>query len=176
VADSTWAMANLFMDCLQEQFPDTVLPTPGNFCLLPGELMSEDIDPIIGDDLCCEGLGWVRIGNRYPSSSFPTADTVLKGCLPVGWAQGIEVGLLGCYHPGGEPAMATCAEKTQEAEYDMARIDVLNRVACCFQDRLRADPTTRGRLWTVTSIDVSGPRGNCISRVMSTLVQIGKCC
>lgn len=176
MADPTWKIANLFMDCLQEQFPWTGLPTPGNFCMIAGEQVSEDIDPIVGTDLCCEGMGWVRIGNRFPSSNFPTADSVLKGCLPVGWAQEIEVGILSCYHPGGDPSMASCAEKTEQAAFDVERINVLNQVACCFQARLQADSKLRGKLWTVTGLSVSGPRGNCVSRTMNVLVQLGRCC
>jgi hypothetical protein len=176
VADPTWKIANMFMVCLQEQFPHAGLPTPGNFCMIAGEAISEDIDPIVGTDLCCEGMGWVRIGDRYPSSNFPAPDPVLKGCLPVAWAQPMDIGLLGCYQPGGEPHMASCEEKTEQAVFDLERLNVLNQVACCFQDKLKDDPNMRGKLWTVTGLTVSGPRGNCISRIMSVVVQIGKCC
>lgn len=176
--DSSFRMAELLLDCLNEQFlvPNPDLPTPGEFCLRAGEQMSEDIDPTTGEDLCCTGLGWVRIGNTYPSSSFPAPDPVTKACLPTGWAQEYEVGLLGCYTPGGDPAMAPCEEHTTQAVQDWARIMVLKQVACCFGEALNSDPRTRGRLWTVQGINVSGPRTNCISRVMTLLVSIGKCC
>lgn len=179
VEDSTFRMASLLLDCLNEQFtvdPPPTLPTPGQFCLVAGEQMSEDIDPITNQDLCCIGRGWVRIGDTYPSSSFPAPDPVTKACLPTGWAQAFEVGLLGCYAPGGDPAMATCEEHTEQAVFDYERIMVLKGVACCFGKALNDDPRTRGRLWTVTGISVQGPRSNCISRVLSLVVSIGKCC
>lgn len=176
MSDTIWTMASWLMDCLQEQFPNDTIPTPGNFCMIAGEQISEDIDPIIGADLCCEGMGWVRIGDAYPSSTFPTPDTITQKCLPLGWATPIEVGLLGCYHPGGQPEMATCAEKTQQAEYDFERLRILQQVACCFGARVQGDSTTRGRPWTITGITVSGPRGNCISRVANFVVSTGRCC
>lgn len=166
------------MDCLQSQFVTDIsgLKTPENFCLQAGEQISEDIDPMVGTDLCCEGLGWVRIGNTYPSSNFPTPDPVTTKCLPLGWAQEFEVGLLGCYHPGGDPSMASCTEHTEQAVADAARLEVLRNVACCFDAATQQDSKTRGRLWTVQGIAISGPRGNCISRVMTILYGIGKCC
>lgn len=171
-------MGEILLECLQEQFtvPNPDLPTPGQFCMIAGEEITEDIDPIVGTDLCCEGLGWVRIGNTVPSSNFPNPDPVLKSCLPTGWAQEYDIGLLGCYNPGATPEMATCAEHNVQAMRDYERIMALKGVACCFQERLRQDPKTRGRLWNVVGLRVEGPRSNCISRVMSITVNIGKCC
>jgi hypothetical protein len=176
MADSTYAMASALLDCLNEAFPQADLPTPGDFCLIAGEQMSEDIDPVNGEDLCCTGRGWVRVGDVYPSSNFPNPDTLAEPCLPTGWAQAFEVGILSCYHPGGDPAAATCAEHNQQAVYDIARIFTLKQVACCFQAKLKENPKWRGRKFLVQSINVSGPRGNCISRVMTVLVSIGRCC
>jgi hypothetical protein len=171
-------MGSLLLDCLNRQFlvENPELPTPGQFCFRAGEQMSEDIDPVNGEDLCCTGLGWVRIGNAYPSSNFPAPDPVTAKCLPTGWAQEYEVGLLGCYTPGGDPAMAPCEEHTTQAVQDYERIMVLKATACCFGEELKKDPKLAGRLWTVQGINVSGPRSNCLSRVMTLLVQIGKCC
>lgn len=172
-------MANLLLDCLRLQFavPDPDLATPGDFCLIPGEQITEDIDPINGEDICCLGRGWVRIGDEYPSSNFPTADTVVKSpCFPLAYAVELEIGLLGCYMPGGEPHMASCAQLTDIAAADATRIQKIKSALCCFGEQLQNNPKTRGRLWTQTSIVVQGPRGNCISRVGTILVQVPKCC
>lgn len=172
--DPVYRAASTLLDCLNDQFPDSELSTPGNFCFRAGEEISEDIDPITGEDLCCEGLGWVRVGDTFPSSNFPEPDPITIKCFPVGWGQILEVGLLGCYKPGGTPAMADCAQHTEQGVLDMARLRVIKNALCCFgnSDFIKK----RGRLWTVTSIAVSGPRGNCISRVAQIVVQIPKCC
>lgn len=176
MADPVWDTAGLLLECLQAQFavPNANLATPGLFALQAGEQISEDIDPLIGEDLCCTGFGWVRIGDTYPSSNFPTADPVTAKCFPTAWAQEFEVGLLGCWVPGTEPSMATPAQRAQAAVEDAERLRTLKLTACCYGND--PDVRRRGRLWTIASISVSGPRGNCISRVMSLLVQLPKCC
>lgn len=176
MADVELDMANLLLDCLQEQFtiPLPDLLTPANFCLIPGTEIAEDVDPLIGTDLCCDGLGWVRISDGYPSSNFPTPDTDGNKCWPVAWAQRYEIGLLGCY-PADTSAL-TCPQKNQLAITDAQRLKTLKMTFCCFQDRLNADRRTKGRLWVIEGIAVQGPRGGCISRVASVLVQIPRCC
>lgn len=171
-------MANLLLDCLNEQFelPIDGLDTPGLFCLRAGQEIAEDIDPFIGLDQCCSGLGWVRIGDSYPSSNFPEPDPVTVKCFPTSYAQAYEVGLLGCYPGSGDPEMQDCTDHTTAAIADTQRIRVLRQVACCFGDALNANPLTKGRLWTITGIGVQGPRGTCISRVMQVLVAVPKCC
>lgn len=168
-----WDTASVLLDCLQQQFDGSLpdLPVPQNFCIVPGTEIAEDVDPIAGTDLCCDGLGWVRIGDPYPSSNFPEPDAVTTKCFPVAWAQPYEVGILGCY-PSGQLAALTCAQKNQLAVEDAARIQALKKAACCYGDTVRQ----RGRLWTIQSIGVQGPRGNCISRVMSIVIQLPKCC
>lgn len=165
-------MANLLLDCLQEQFDYPGLPTPANFCLIPGTEIAEDVDPLTGQDLCCDGLGWVRIGEAYPSSDFPTPDQLSNKCFPVQWAQRYEVGILGCYP--SESSALSCKAKNELAVEDALRIKVLKLAFCCFGQNKTIQQ--RGRLWTVESISVQGPRGGCISRVASVLVQVPRCC
>lgn len=169
-------MAMLLLDCLQEYYLDTHEDLPdipvANFCLIPGTEIAEDIDPIFGFDRCCEGLGWVRVADAYPSSDFPEPDLTTTKCFPVSWAQRYEVGILGCY-PSTEHAL-TCTQKGNLALQDLARIEALKRVFCCFGEALKK--SNPGRLFTIESITVQGPRGGCISRVASILVQVPRCC
>jgi hypothetical protein len=165
-------MANSLLACLNEQY--TGIPgRPENFCLRGGEAISEDIDPMTNRDLCCEGLGWVRMGGTFPSSSFPEPDAALKrgGCLPLGWAQELEVGVLRCYVPGGDPMMATCAQHTTVAEFYADDMDRIKNAICHWVDTL-----PKGRLFQVVSIVPVGPHGNCIQTVGSLLVAAPKCC
>lgn len=171
-------IANVFLDCLRAYYTtehDNLPDIPvGNFCLIPGTEIAEDVDPITGTDLCCDGLAWVRINDAYPSSNFPEPDPILAKCFPVALAQRYEVGILGCYpSPVGS---LTCAQKEQAALEDAARLRALWNVFCCFGTTMNSNPRTKGKLWTVESISVQGPRGGCISRVASVLVSIPVCC
>lgn len=168
--------AQILLDCLRAQYVTPAENLPDipvtNFCLIPGTEIAEDIDPLTGVDLCCAGLGWVRIGDAYPSSNFPEPDQDLSKCWPVGWAQRYEVGILGCY-PTSEQ-MLSCVTKEQYALQDAARLQALKETMCCWAAHPRVKKP--GRLWTIESIQVQGPRGGCVSRVMSILVQLPKCC
>jgi hypothetical protein len=176
MAEPEMDMADLLIACLNEVLldPPANLPIPQDVCRVAGTEVAEDVDPIIGSDRCCQGMAWVRIGDAYPSSNFPEPDQFGNKCWPVAWGQRYEVGILGCY-PTGEH-MLNCSQMNTMAEQDAARIQYLKRVACCFGDTLNASPRLRQRLWVVESIQVQGPRGGCISRVMSVIVQLPKCC
>lgn len=164
--------ANSLLTCLETQY-DGVTGRPENFCLRAGEAISEDIDPIINRDLCCEGLGWVRMGASYPSSNFPEPDAALKrnGCLPLGWAQELEIGVLRCYLPNSMPEMASCAQHTATAESFADDVMRIRHAICCWESTL-----PKGRLFQVVGIQPVGPHGNCIQTVGVIQVQIPKCC
>lgn len=62
-------------------------------------------------DWCCtgedgggptEGMAWARINRRYPSSSFPSPDTLSRRCGAGAWAAEIELGVYRCAHVLGE--------------------------------------------------------------------------
>lgn len=170
--DFEYDTAGVLLDCLQEQFPNAVIATPNNFCIIPGTEIAEDVDPLTGLDLCCDGLGWVRIGDPYPSSDFPDPDPVASQCFPIKWAQPYEVGLLGCF-PADTGAL-TCPQKNQLALEDAERLKILKQVVCCFKAwQVRNKPSW---LFNVGLIAVQGPRGGCISRVMQLNVQLPNCC
>lgn len=161
-------IAQSLLDCLRTQALLNPNP-PSSFCLRAGEEVTEDIDPVT--DLCCEGLGWVRLGDTFPSSNFPEPDQVTVKCLPVAWAQTLEVGIMRCYPGSTQVAMPTCDNHTSALINDANDVDAIKKALCCWGPTLR-----KGALWTVQSIVVNGPRGGCISRVATLLVQIGKCC
>lgn len=168
--------AEILLDCVRqyyvtdhENLPD--IPVK-NFCLIPGTEIAEDIDPLTGVDLCCEGLAWVRIGDTFPSSNFPEPDPLTFACLPVGWAQRYEVGLLGCY-PSTE-GILSCTTKEEYALQDAARLRALKEVFCCFAEHPRMKKPKRN--WQIEGITVQGPRGGCVSRVASIIVQLPRCC
>jgi hypothetical protein len=170
--DPVLTMANSLLACLEQKFAGITGP-PGDFCLRAGEQVSEDIDPFTNEDLCCSGLGWVRIGGTFPSSNFLEPDGALKrhGCLPTGWAQELEVGVLRCYTPGADARIPTCAEHTTAATNYASDMMVIKNAICCWVETL-----PKGRLYAIQSIVPSGPRSNCIQTVGSIIVHAPKCC
>lgn len=172
-------MGSALLSCLQDQFAVNIpeYPTPKYFELRANEApITDDMDPITGEDLCCSGLGWVRIGNSIPTDSFPEPSGVLKGCgcFPTGWAVEFEVGLLRCYVPGGQDSMASSAQHLDNFVKDTIALNLLKSTLCCFGDWLCKNHP--GRSWQIQAITVNGPRGNCIDRVASIVVGAPKCC
>jgi hypothetical protein len=172
--DPLLALGTSLLACLQQQYPAQGT-APGDFCLRAGEDGSivEDIDPWTGEDLCCSGLGFVRLGRSYPSSSnFPEPDSVLKrgSCYPVSWASELQVGILRCYHPGGLDRTATCPEHTQAATNYATDMYTLKCAMACWVQGL-----PKGRLYQVVDVGPSGPRGNCIQTIMNIIVQTPNC-
>lgn len=172
--DPLLALATNLLTCLEEQYPAQGTP-PGDFCLRAGEDGSivEDIDPWTGEDLCCTGLGFVRLGRSYPSSNFPEPDSVLKkgSCYPVSWASELQMGLLRCYVPGGGDAPATCPQHTQSATNYATDLYTLKCAINCWVERF----LPKGRLFQITDIGPSGPRVNCIQTIANILVQTPDC-
>jgi hypothetical protein len=173
--DPVLAYSIQLLEALQEQYPAQGT-APSNFCLRAGESSSvvEDLDPWSGEDLCCAGLGWVRMGLSYPSSNFPAPDEAIKqnGCWPVAWATEIEIGLMRCYHPGGQERMATCPEHTQAAINYATDLCTIKQALQAWERQLQP----KGRLYQIQGIGPSGPRANCIQTVGTLLIQTKKCC
>lgn len=172
-------MASALLSCLQEQFLTDIpeYPTPGRFELRANESpITDDMDPVTQEDLCCSGLGWVRIGNGIPTDSFPEPSGVLKGCgcFPTGWEVELEVGLLRCYVPGGQASMATEEQQTVNFIQDTIALNVLKLALCCFGNWLCKNHPARA--WQIQGITINGPRGNCIDRTANIIVGAPKCC
>lgn len=172
--DPIFDKATALLACLEEQYPGQGTP-PANFCLRAGEnaTVVEDLDPFTQEDLCCQGLGWVRMGLSVPSSNFPEPDTALKkhSCLPVGWATELEVGILRCYVPGVQPGMATCPQHTQAATNYATDMRTIKQAICCWVKTL-----PKGALYEIIGIGPSGPRTNCIMTVGQLVVRTARCC
>lgn len=162
------------LDCLEAQYPAQGT-APNNFCLRAGEsgTVVEDLDPFSNMDMCCQGLGWVRLGGSYPSSNFPEPDTLGKtgSCEPLGWATELEIGLMRCYVPGTNPAVPTCPQHTQAAVNYATDLCTIMKALECFTSGL-----PKGKLWQISGVGPSGPRVNCIETVGTILIGTKKCC
>jgi hypothetical protein len=165
--------ADQLLVCLGDQF--NLLPAairPGNYEHVAGTLFVEDIDPFFGADKCCEGTGWVRVGETYPSRNFPDPDPFDSGsCDPQGWAQVIDVGVARCYPGYGSPSGPTAAQHLAARDQDLIDLMTLKKAICCWA----AVMVPKRNNYQITGIAVTGPSGACISRIASLLVQVGRC-
>jgi len=172
MAVDTWITqtANDLLACWQEQLKANPDP-PADFCVRVGESVAEDIDPITGEDQCCEGLAWVRVGNMVPSSNFPDVDTTYYKCYPVTWALELELGIMRCMPGQAQTPIVSCSNYQKAFTHDVNDLRAMEETLCCWKGTL-----SKGRLFAVLSAEPYGPRGGCIGRTMQLLVQKPKCC
>jgi hypothetical protein len=165
--------AQSLLACLAEQLALNPDP-PAETCLRAGDTVLHDMDAGTGTDkVCCPGLAYVRIGQMYPSSTFPEPDTVpatQDGCFPAMWAVELVMGVVRCIPGMGSTAGPTCADWTLVATHDANDLDAMRKALCCWQPTLR-----RGRLWLAQASTVE-MTADCIERQLPVLLQIPKCC
>lgn len=159
-------VANQLLDCLCAALPLEMLAekVPAHCGFRPGEIVSADASAF--EDLCCEGLAWVRIVDIFPSSTdFPTPDTltVITGCGPMGWGVVLEMGVMRCAPTGDFGQIPTDAEWFELQQDIMNDAAAMRRAMCCMIAQYDPSsiavgsweplPTTggcAGGLWNVT--------------------------
>lgn len=166
--------SNNLLQCLRDQY--NLLPAavrPANYDKIAGISFIEDIDPTFGEDKCCAGTGWVRVGDAYPTQDFPEPIQLIRAdsCAPPAWALSLEVGVARCYPGYNELSGPTAAQHEAARALDLLDLQTIEKAICCWGKTLRP----RGTLYQVVGIAVAGPAGVCISRAASILVQTGKC-
>lgn len=165
--------ADQLLVCLEDEF--NLLPAevrPANYEHVAGTLFVEDIDPFFGRDKCCEGTGWVRVGETFPSRNFPDPDIFDSGaCDPQGWAQVIDVGVARCYPGYGNPQGPTEAQHLAARDQDLLDLMTLKKAICCWAEGM----IPKRNSYQITGITVTGPSGVCISRIAQLVVAIGRC-
>lgn len=167
--------SDALLQCLRDQY--SLLPAavrPGNYDKIAGTFFVEDIDPMFGKDKCCQGAGWVRVGDSFPTdgSLEPIESIKANACLPVTWALNLDVGVARCYPGYGNVQGPTDADHLAARAMDLLDLQTIEKAICCWARTLRP----KGTLYQVTGIAVTGPAGACISRIASILVQTGRCC
>ena len=97
LADPVYEFAAQALACLQVSYPVSGY-APELYEFRVGTSVTHDIDQY--DDLCCRGLGYVMLGETYPSAtSFPEQDIIRQAntvCAPPAWAQRITLGIVRC--------------------------------------------------------------------------------
>lgn len=167
-------LANALLDCLETQVsanPDPV----AEYCLRAGPTVIHDVDGYTGiDKVCCPGLGYVRIGRVYPSTSFPEPDTRNDKCLSLSRSLELVVGVVRCVPGMGTFEGPSCVDWTLAATHDADDLDALFKATCCWVDTAPFR-TMRGRRWAIQE-SVVDQVGDCIERSMQILVELPKCC
>jgi hypothetical protein len=163
--DEVMVVANLLLDCLCQKLATRANP-PKLCCLRFGTDVTQDVTP---DDVCCDGLGYVRIGDMFPAGqNFPEPD-IIDNCQGAMWAVEFEMGVLRCGDPGA------CEEWTGAAGQHMSDRWAMVEALCCFKTQLE---TNNLYLATFVGQGATLPiEGNCSGGTQLVTVQVhGACC
>lgn len=169
------ASASFLLDCLCAAVAEFPNP-PGQCCLRVGNEVVHDAS--LYEDLCCEGLAYVTVGDIYPVvDSFPEQSIVTQAnqvCFPPSWAINLKMGIVRCAPTGTDTTMPTCYDWRTAAIQDMYDAQALAVASCCFSSTWR---TRQAGMSVVIGISsVTGPEGGCIERSMTIQVQTPTCC
>lgn len=175
MADTTLLpLASALLDCLDTELALNPDP-PANSCLQVANQVIHDVDGTVSlDKVCCPGLDYVRIGQVYPSTDFPTPDSRNDKCLSLSRVVEFTAGVVRCIPKMGTPEGPDCVDWTLAATHDANDIDALYRAVCCFV----ATPefkAMRGRRWAVQT-STAEQTADCIERMLIIAVEVGKCC
>lgn len=165
--------ASQLLACLEEQF--NLLPAavrPMHYEKIAGTIFIEDMDPFSSEDKCCQGTGWVRIGDTFPSRSFPDPDIFDSGaCDPQGWAQVIDLGVARCYPGSGEIEGPSVSDHQAAVAQDVLDLRTIKKAICCWAKIM----IPKRNSYQITSISVTPLSGTCISRIAQVVVAVGRC-
>jgi len=179
MTDPVIQLAVAALSCLSQAV--TGLPgAPANICFRVGLDVAHDLDMV--NDLCCEGLAYVALGDTYPSStSFPEQDIVRQAnavCPPVSWGQTFKFGIVRCVPVVMDDlgTMPSCADWNAAALQNWYDSIALRRAACCF----RAFFTNNIGLFEGMSVVIErqtqgSPNGGCVERSLTITAQMPNC-
>lgn len=156
-------LANKLLACLCAELATNPSP-PLYCCLRGGQEVAQDLGSRFGDE-CCQGLGYVKVNNIYPSTNFPEQDTEAYDCVRA-WAVELEMGVFRCA-PGQVGSLVPCADWTATAQQLMHDAQAMRKAACCLFAQLLPGTGTLPGQWTPL-----GPQGGCTGGVMTVLVQV----
>lgn len=165
--------ANALLACLAAELALNPDP-PAETCLRAGDIVIHDVDGQASlDTVCCPGLAYVRIGAKFPSSTFPNPDTEAvkrNNCMPTSFAVELVMGVVRCVPGIGTPTGPDCADWTLAATHDANDLDAMSKALCCWSGQLAP-----GKLWLAGTSTVQ-MTADCIERQWPVLFSVGKCC
>lgn len=170
-------LMNTLLACLCEHASRSPNP-PAICCFRAGTEVPHDLG--INQDQCCEGIGYVMLGDTYPSStSFPEQDIVRQAnakCTFPTWAQAFKIGLIRCVPVGDQFNPLECVDWNAIAVQNVYDSATLRRVACCIRDYVNTSNDQLLGMSTVVERQIQGAiSGGCIERSMTITVQIPNC-
>jgi hypothetical protein len=178
-SDPVYVVAAKALECLQTSYPVSGYE-PGQFCFRVGTNVTYDIDQF--QDLCCDGLGYVMLGETTVSSaSFPEQDIVRQAnsvCAPASWAQSLTVGIIRCIPTvmDDEGSMPTCADWTLAFYQNVADIMALREAACCLRSWfVNQTGLLEGMSIVMQPQSQGAPQGGCVERSMTVTFQMPLC-
>lgn len=158
-------LARVLLDCLTEVLIARTDNPPQHFSLRVGEQVPFDLSQ--NQDLCCEGLAYVKINRVYPATNFPNEDEATwSPCGPLAWAADLEMGILRCAPVGDTDYIPTDAEWTDATDVVANDSAAMRMAIACFRDRV--EPGTE---WVARSWLPIGPVGACTGG--SQIVTVG---
>lgn len=121
----------------------------------------------LNEDLCCQGLAWVRVTRIYPSSRFPAQNTTADNCsLSSSRAIEFELGAVRCMPFGDQNAGPDCDAWTSvfiQVDEDAAS---MRRALCCLAPLLPPGDLMLEGEWR----PIDG-QGGCIGGLMTVTIQ-----
>lgn len=157
--------AETLLICLGIATADISAP-PAGLSLRSGAAIALDISQ--DQNECCGGLAWVRVGDEYPSTQFPSEDGDIGGCGVASWAVELEMGVARC-----APVGDINNTPTYDEHYALARVleedsAALRRTICCFVNQWRA----KGWRVSVGRLSKFGPEGGCVGTIVTLTAQV----
>lgn len=165
VSDAAQQVLSCFDVALHEG-PNT--PPDGNICLRVGEV---PFSAGLSEDLCCEGLAWVRVLRITPSIRFPQADTQPAECPHSSYAVELELGVVRCMPFGDNQAGPSCDQWTAaflQVDEDAAS---MRRAVCCVFDLINEGQTFIQQV-VVGDWSPIDNQGGCIGGQMTLTIQL----
>ena len=128
------------------------------------------------EDICCQGLGYVSIGDVWPSvSSFPDADIVRQvqgNCPPAAWGVQFRLGILRC--TTGIELQPSQPDEDSAFFQDLNDIEALMQAACCLRTYFINDPQWLGYSVVIERM-VKTIQGGCKDRYVPVSLQFPNC-
>ncbi len=181
MTEPTIILADQLLLCLSQAVTGGPNP-PQELCLRVGSQIAHDMSQ--WEDLCCHGLGYVSLGDTFPTGNFPEQDIVRQAnavCAPPSWAQAFKIGIIRCVPVTSDAGDSTfppptCAQWTAAAYHNMYDTAALRRTVCCFRNWLQVQTGFFMGMSVVIERQIQvDPNGGCVERYVTVTVQFPLC-
>ena len=163
-------LARELLECYRDAMAGNPSP-PANVGLRPGTTVDFLLSSL-GDDECCQGLGWVRPDSFYPTMGvqgvpFPAQDEVPGKKGVVAWAITLELGAVRCAPTPDADAIPSEEEWDATTQRVMDDAAAMRRAICCFIERKqgRAQNVLPG-IWQPVQV-----QGGCVGGILPVVVR-----